>query len=90
MLYKYPGSYAIHGGNFDYVIVDADTPAFELAQSEGWKLTTTEARAQYDADQAAMAAAVDAQGVAQPVAPTKGKKAPPAPPVETLPPPHAW
>lgn len=42
MLYKYPGPHDIHGDKFDYVIVDDE--AIEQALSEGWSLTTAEAK----------------------------------------------
>ena len=43
MLYKCPGPHDIHGGRFDYVIVDESEIA--TAQADGWHLTTTEAKA---------------------------------------------
>lgn len=50
MLYKAPGPHEIHGGHFDYTIVDADEEgAIEQAQADGWHLTTPEAKADYDA-----------------------------------------
>ena len=42
MIYKAPGPYEIHGGHFDYRIVDADEEGeLEQAVAEGWRLTTT-------------------------------------------------
>ena len=43
MLYKHPGKHELHGGLFDYVIVDACDVKVKL--SEGWRLTTPEAKA---------------------------------------------
>lgn len=44
MLYKYPGPHEIHGGNFDYIIVDEDdNEKFSEAIDSGWCRTTTEA-----------------------------------------------
>lgn len=41
MLYKHPGPHEIHGGHFDYIIVDADEEgALEAAIDNGWRLTT--------------------------------------------------
>ena len=46
MLYKAPGPYEIHGGRFDYAIVDADEEgAIDAAKADGWRLTTPEAKA---------------------------------------------
>lgn len=42
MLYKCPGPHEIHGGQYDYTIVDEDQ--VEAALAEGWKLTTPEAK----------------------------------------------
>jgi hypothetical protein len=42
MLYKCPGPHDIHGGHFDYTIVEDDQ--VEAAQADGWKLTTPEAK----------------------------------------------
>lgn len=41
MLYKAPGPHEIHGGKFDYIIVDED--GIKAAQKDGWCLTTDEA-----------------------------------------------
>lgn len=50
MLYKAPGPHEIHGGHFDYIIVDADEDgAIEAAKSDGWFETTTAAKASFDA-----------------------------------------
>lgn len=44
MLYKSGGKHKIHGGNFDYKIVDADNEEeFDAALSDGWLKTTIEA-----------------------------------------------
>lgn len=47
MLYKCPGPHQIHGGHFDYTIVDEGD--IEQALAEGWHLTTTDAKAEHDA-----------------------------------------
>jgi hypothetical protein len=44
MLYKHPGSHEIHGGKFDYLIVDSDSGELSDALDSGWFLTTTEAK----------------------------------------------
>ncbi len=45
MVYKSPGPHEIHGGNFDYKIIDADEEgALEAAKADGWCLTTDEAK----------------------------------------------
>lgn len=44
MLYKCPGPHEIHGGHFDYTIVDADEEGvIEAAKAKGWFETTAEA-----------------------------------------------
>lgn len=44
MIYKAPGPHEIHGGKFDYRIIDADEEGeLEQAVAEGWHLTTTAA-----------------------------------------------
>lgn len=49
MLYKCPGPHDIHGGHFDYTIVDADQDgAVDAALADGWTLTTPEAVALRD------------------------------------------
>lgn len=49
MLYKAPGPHEIHGGHFDYTIVDADEEgAIEAAKADGWFETTDEAKAAAD------------------------------------------
>ena len=49
MLYKAPGPHDIHGGHFDYTIVDADEEgAIEAAKADGWFETTIEAKAAAD------------------------------------------
>lgn len=41
MIYKAPGLHEIHGGRFDYRIVDADEEGeLEQAVADGWHLTT--------------------------------------------------
>ena len=58
MLYKCPGPHEIHGGHYDYVIVDADEDgALDTAKTDGWHSTTPEAKA---ANEAKIAAAKDA------------------------------
>lgn len=53
MLYKAPGPHEIHGGHFDYTIVDADEEgAIEAAKADGWFETTTEAKEAGEADKA--------------------------------------
>jgi len=54
MLYKCPGPHAIHGGQFDYTIVEDDQIDASLA--DGWKLTTPEAKQAHDDALAAQAA----------------------------------
>lgn len=49
MLYKAPGPHEIHGGKYDYVIVEDD--AVEEAIADGWFLTTPEAKDAYMATQ---------------------------------------
>lgn len=56
MVYKYPGPHEMHGGNFDYKIVDAGVEGeLKKAQEEGWSLTTPDAKAKAEADAAAAA-----------------------------------
>lgn len=44
MLYKTPGPHDIHGGKFDYIIVDSDDEqALGDAIRSGWRLTTAAA-----------------------------------------------
>lgn len=48
MLYKYPGAHEIHGGKFDYLVVDhedGDDEPITAALADGWTLTTPEAKA---------------------------------------------
>lgn len=59
MLYKFPGSQEIHGGHFDYIIVEEDE--IEAKQAEGWSLTTTEAKAAHEAAVQAEQAAKEAE-----------------------------
>ena len=42
MLYKSPGPHEIHGGKFDYIIVDECD--IGQAKADGWFLTTPEAK----------------------------------------------
>ncbi len=44
MLYKFPGTEAIHGGNFATLIIN-DQEAEEAAVADGWSLSTDEAKA---------------------------------------------
>lgn len=48
MLYKAGGPHEIHGGKFDYTIVN-DEAELEQAQADGWHLTTPEAKEAADA-----------------------------------------
>lgn len=48
MLYKAPGPHQIHGGKFDYTIVDDDQ--IEATLAAGWYLTTTEAKEAHQAE----------------------------------------
>lgn len=60
MLYKCPGPHDIHGGHFDYTIVDADEEgAIDAAKADGWFETTDDAKAAFDAAKAQ--AELDAQ-----------------------------
>ena len=43
MLYKHPGSHALHGDKFDYIVVDEAQATGKL--KGGWFRTTTEAKA---------------------------------------------
>lgn len=59
MVYKAPGPHPIHGGFFDYKIIDADDgDEVEAAQAEGWFFTTPEA---YEAEKAAREAKLAAE-----------------------------
>ena len=50
MLYKAPGPHDIHGGHFDYIVVDVDEEgAIDAAKEAGWFETTAEAKAAFDA-----------------------------------------
>lgn len=42
MLYKSPGPHKLHGGDFDYIIVEE--AEVDKCVANGWHLTTTEAR----------------------------------------------
>lgn len=46
MLYRCPGPHDLHGGKFDYVIVEDDQ--VEATKAQGWFLTTPEALAAYE------------------------------------------
>jgi len=48
MLYKPNGSHKIHGGMFDYIIVDDSE--VDTALSDGWFRTTTEAKESVEGD----------------------------------------
>ena len=61
MLYKAPGPHDIHGGHFDYTIVDADEEgAIEAAKADGWFETTTEAQKAADVAKAQREAELNA------------------------------
>lgn len=66
MVYKAPGVHAIHGGHFDYLVVDDEK--LDDALADGWHLTTTEAKAALDeklkADAEAAEEAADAKRLA--------------------------
>lgn len=89
MVYKAPGPHPIHGGFFDYKIIDADEEdEVKAAQAEGWFFTTPEAAEAYEVEKAEREAELAAQQFAsdgtQAAAPSPkaGKKAatPPAAP----------
>lgn len=42
MLYKHPGHHELHGGFFDYIVVDEAEVDASIA--DGWSLTTDEAK----------------------------------------------
>ncbi len=52
MLYKYPGKHEIHGDLFDYKIVGSEQK--EAALSDGWHMSTTEAKAASEVDDSAV------------------------------------
>jgi hypothetical protein len=57
MLYRAPGALAIHGGNFDVLVVD-DADGMAAALADGWSVGTAEAlQAKADRENAAAAAA---------------------------------
>lgn len=66
MVYKAPGVHAIHGGHFDYLVVEDENLGDALA--DGWHLTTPEAKAALDeklkADADAAEEAADAKRLA--------------------------
>ena len=59
MLYKCPGPHDIHGGKFDYIIVEEEEIA--ATQAAGWYLTTPEAKAARESELQAAAAAKEAE-----------------------------
>ena len=59
MLYKAPGPHEIHGGHFDYTIVEDDQ--IDAALADGWHKTTPEAQAAYEAAKDEEAAQHEAQ-----------------------------
>jgi hypothetical protein len=63
MLYKCPGSHAIHGGHFDYTIVEDDQ--IEATLADGWHLTTPAALAAHQAALDAAKAKQEAEAEAQ-------------------------
>ena len=74
MLYKYPGPHEIHGGLYDYTIVEDEQ--IEAAQADGWKLTTAEAKKAHEdlleaqaAERERLAEAAAAKALADPNAP---------------------
>lgn len=76
MFYKCPGEHEMHGGKFDFCIIDAnDEDAVEAALADGWHLTTTEARETYEAEQAALSLHPDPINTPAPAAKQGGKKA---------------
>ncbi|MGE5622490.1 MAG: hypothetical protein ACM3WS_04980 [Bacillota bacterium] len=60
MLYKAPGAHEIHGGKFDYKVVQ-DEAELDQAAADGWSLTTDEAK---DAYLKKLEAAAEAQRLA--------------------------
>ena len=46
MLYKKPGKHKLHGDTFDYIVVDEEE--VDVATSNGWHKTTTEAKEAYN------------------------------------------
>lgn len=74
MLYRCPGPHQIHGGQFDYVIVDDEQ--IEAKLDEGWHLTTPEAKAAHEEEQAAqlVASSGSTSDEAKPAA-TRGRAA---------------
>lgn len=81
MLYKCPGPHEIHGGHFDYTIVDADEEGvLEQAVAEGWHLTTNAAKeAGETAVVAKEPAPTQATAAKAPSAQAKAKSAPAQP-----------
>lgn len=93
MFYKCPGEHEMHGGKFDFCIIDANNEdAVEAALADGWHLTTTEARETYEAEQDALSAHPDPINTPAPAAKQGGKKAaaPAAGTGEGLAPAGAW
>lgn len=58
-LYKFPGSLDIHGGKFDFIAVPDEEVEAHL--SEGWALTTPDAKALHQASVDAAAAVTKAE-----------------------------
>lgn len=80
MLYKCPGPHEIHGGHFDYTIVDADEEgAIEAAKADGWFETTDEAIGENKAVVAKEPAPTQATAAKVPSAQAKAKSAPSRP-----------
>jgi hypothetical protein len=59
MLYKCPGPHQIHGGQFDYTVVEEEDVA--QAQADGWNLTTPGAKQDFEDRKAAAQAAAELQ-----------------------------
>lgn len=70
MIYKAPGPHEIHGGRFDYRIIDADEEGeLEQAVADGWHLTTTAALEAHEAGETSNAAKKAAEDAAKDNAP---------------------
>ena len=67
MVYKAPGPHALHGGHFDYLIIDSEN--VEEALADGWHRTTGEAQAAHDAERAALVPQPEALAPADEIAP---------------------
>lgn len=59
MLYKCPGPHEIHGGQFDYKIVEEED--IDAALADGWSRSTPEAKAAREAELQAAQAAREAE-----------------------------